>query len=197
MDENQSIPGTTEPDDVSDLLIEDRSLRAIYEAELQNILKPMTKYLATRPSRRTAPFTLSWVIRLHREMFGDVHRLAGVLRRTEKNLGVRPCDIEPQLQALLGDLACWTETGMDLLEQAALLHYRAVWIHPFNDGNGRWARLLANVWFKVNGHAPTNWPAETRDFRTSVVRKEYIAAIQAADDGDMGPLLEMHRRYTR
>ena len=33
-----------------------------------------------------------------------------------------------------------TNATFDLLEQAMLLHHRAVQIHPFENGNGRWSR---------------------------------------------------------
>ena len=75
--------------------------------------------------------------------------------------------------------------GMRLLEQAVRLHHRAVRIHPFPNGNGRWARMLANIWLKRHGQPITAWPEETIGTR-SVVRDEYLAAIRAADEGDEG-----------
>jgi Fic family protein len=71
-----------------------------------------------------------------------------------------------------------------------------VQIHPFLNGNGRCARMLANIWLKRHGHGVIEWPEETIGAR-SVVREEYIAAIRAADDGDEGPLGELHQRFTR
>jgi Fic family protein len=50
-----------------------------------------------------------------------------------------------QLQTLLEDLVFWEARGDALLEQSVRLHHRAVWIHPFLNGNGRWARMLANI----------------------------------------------------
>ena len=44
---------------------------------------------------------------------------------------------------------------IDLSEQAVLLHHRAVQIHPFENGNGRWSRLLANIWLKKHAHPIT------------------------------------------
>jgi Fic-DOC domain mobile mystery protein B len=150
------------------------------------------RYLAARPSRRSAPFTLTWANRLHKQMFGDVWAWAGEFRRENLNLG---CDwhlVPMQLQALLDDLAFW---GDDVLVQAARLHHRAVQIHPFPNGNGRWARMLANIWLKRQGHAITVWPEETIGAR-SIVRDEYLAAIRAADEDDEGLLIELHRRFS-
>jgi hypothetical protein len=55
--------------------------------------------------------------------------------------------------------------------------------------------MLANIWLKRHGHAITEWPEETIGTK-SVVRDEYIAAIRAADEGDEGPLSELHRQFT-
>ncbi|WP_394803528.1 Fic family protein [Niabella hibiscisoli] len=37
---------------------------------------------------------------------------------------------------------------------AAMLHYKFVRIHPFDDGNGRLARLLLNYVLLKNGYTP-------------------------------------------
>jgi hypothetical protein len=61
--------------------------------------------------------------------------------------------------------------------------------------NGRWSRMLANIWLKRHNHPVTEWP-EAVIGGESVERGRYLAAIRAADDGDEGPLLELCRRYT-
>jgi Fic family protein len=76
-----------------------------------------------------------------------------------------------------------------------MLHHRAVSIHPFVNGNGRWARMLANIWLQLHGHRPTEWPDETIGAE-SKVRKEYLSAIRRADQGDLEPLTTLHRRFT-
>ena len=76
-----------------------------------------------------------------------------------------------------------------------MLHHRAVHIHPFPNGNGRWSRMLASIWLWLHDHPPTHWPEETLGVE-SVARSECLAAIRAADDGDYGPLIELHRRHT-
>ena len=47
---------------------------------------------------------------------------------------------------------------MSLIEQAVVLHHLAVQIHPFPNGNGRWARMVANIWLKLHGGEATEWP---------------------------------------
>jgi Fic-DOC domain mobile mystery protein B len=189
------MPGET-PIDVSGLKRKGINTRAeLNEAEAENIRKAVVKYLAAKPSRRSAPFTLPWARRLHKQMFGDVWKWAGEFRQENLNLGCDWHQVPMQLQALLDDLVFWEAQRHALLEQAAWLHHRAVSIHPFPNGNGRWARMIANIWLKRHGHAITEWPEATIGSK-SVVRDDYLAAIRAADLGDEGPLLALHHRFT-
>ena len=190
-----TLPGETPIDDISGLKVSGVTTRSeLNKIEAENIRKAVVKYLAAKPSRRTAPFDLPWVLQLHREMFGDVWAWAGTIRTTVTNIGVRPNQIEVGLAALLDDLAFWQQQGEDELKQAVMLHHRAVHIHPFQNGNGRWARLLANIRLRVLGHQLTEWPEETIGAE-SVIRNDYIAAIKVADDGEYGPLLDLHRQF--
>jgi Fic-DOC domain mobile mystery protein B len=170
--------------------------RELNRAEAKNIRKATVRYLAVKPTDRAAPFTLSWARRLHKQMFGDVWKWAGEFRKENVNLGCDWHQIQSQLQGLLDDLFYWKQHGVPVLDQAVRLHHRAVQIHPFPNGNGRWARMLGNIWLKRHGHPITTWPEGTIG-ETSVVRDEYLAAIRAADAGDEKPLLELHRRFAR
>ena len=190
----QPIPGET-PIDISGIKIKGISNRAqLSRVEAANVLKATTKYLASKPSRRRAPFDLNWCQRLHLEMFRDVWKWAGEIRSLNLNIGVPFQAVRENLAALLEDLHSWPAYGVDFVEQAARLHHRAVFIHPFENGNGRWARLLANIWLRRNDHLLVVWPEPTIGAE-SAIRAEYIAAIREADAGDLNPLIEMHRTY--
>lgn len=190
------IPGET-PIDPSHL--RDRSIRTraeLVKREFANIRRPIVRYLSSRPSRRLAPFTFDWMLTLHGEMLGEVWRWAGKTRTEDLNLGIRWQQIGPALLDLASDLAYWRkQPPFDLLEQSATLHYRAVAIHPFANGNGRWARLLANVWLAQHKHAVVRWPESDFSTSTSPIRNAYLAACHAADAGDLAPLLALHRAH--
>jgi len=163
-------------------------------AEAENIRKATLKYLAARPTSRSARFDVRWLRRLHAEMFGDVWRWAGTFRTSETNIGCRPYEIEARLNNLLEDLRAWQASEMPLIEQAVRLHHVAVQIHPFPNGNGRWSRMLANIWLKLHGAEPIEWP-ETTIGTASTIRDEYLEAIKAADRGDYAALLALHERF--
>jgi fido (protein-threonine AMPylation protein) len=128
-------------------------------------------------------------------MFGDVWAWAGEFRTCSLHLGVEPQHIETSLYQMLDNVAFREKSGMDIVEQAVLLHHEAARVHPFMNGNGRWARLLADIWLRLHRAPVVDWPA---DFAGTVspTRADYIEAMKAADQGDLAPLTELHRRYT-
>jgi hypothetical protein len=70
--------------------------------------------------------------------------------------------------------------------EAAWLHHRFALIHPFQDGNGRVARLLASLIFIRADGFPL---VITRDDR-----EEYIDALEIADRNGLGPLIQLFAR---
>jgi fido (protein-threonine AMPylation protein) len=107
MSERGSRPGET-PIDVSGLKRKGIGTRAeLNRAEAENLRKAVVRFLAAKPSRRAAPFTLTWVKRLHKQMLGDVWKWAGEFRKENLNIGCDWHQVPIQLQALLDDLAFW------------------------------------------------------------------------------------------
>ena len=196
MSEWAPIEGET-PIDPSDL--KDRSIKTRAElnvVEARNIRKAHVKYLAAPPSKKSAPFDYQWFCRLHEEMFGDVWLWAGQTRTVDLSLGGPWTQVQARLMDLVRDVAFWEKSAASpWIEQAARLHHRAVAIHPFRNGNGRWARLLANIWLSSHKHKVTRWP-EATVATVSPIRREYIQAIRTADDGNYEPLIELHRRFS-
>lgn len=128
---------------------------------------------------------------LHRRLFGEVWRWAGIFRQTEKNIGVDPLTIAVELRMLLDDARFWV--GHDTyapLEAAARFHHRLVLVHLFPNGNGRHARIAADIYLEeCFGHAPIDWAAGHDLLTTSERREAYIAALRAADKGEFDLLL--------
>lgn len=191
----KAIPGET-PIDISGLKISGvRNRQELSVVEAENVRKAIVKYLGGSLTRRIAKFDLHWMLKLHREMFGDVWKWAGETRTTDLNFGSPWHQVSAQLLNLSNDLDFWETHWLDIVEQAAHLHHRAVQIHPFLNGNGRWARLLANIWLKLHKLPATEWPEDTIG-GTSTIRDNYLTAIRAADNGDFAPLIELHRQFT-
>jgi len=161
IDSTKPIDDATPYDDISGLkLSTDKSytLKDVYLAEANNIAKATLKYLSAPPSRTKAPFTYEWLCSLHEEMFGDVWEWAGKLRQIELSIGIKAYLVPSTLKDLSEDIAYWDEyKTYDIYETAARIHHRAVQIHPFKNGNGRWSRMLANIYLRQNGSMPVKW----------------------------------------
>lgn len=181
--------------------LKDRSVYTrddLHRAEAENIRKAHLKYLASRPSFKRIRFDLTWMCKVHREMFGDVWLWAGELRTKELNMGLPASQVPAQLHDLAGTLAFWRQNpSLSLAEQTARLHHRAVWIHPFYNGNGRWARFLANVWQCAHAGLICTWPEDKVGLGVvSPIRSRYLAALRDADRGDFAPLILLQEEFT-
>jgi len=80
-----------------------------------------------------------------------------------------------EVPSLMGDFAVWLKDAPDTPATAFAAHRRLVDIHPFNDGNGRTARLLMNLILIRGGFPPVAIRPEERS--------TYIRALQAAQAG--------------
>jgi Fic-DOC domain mobile mystery protein B len=136
--------------------------------------------------------TDDFAITLHKRLFGDVWNWAGTFRRTGKNIGVDPIRISVELRSLMGDAKYWADNKTyPPLEAAVRLHHRLVKIHPFPNGNGRHARIMADtVLDRVYESKPIDWAGGHDLQKMGERRAAYIAALKAADNDDIGPLKE-------
>lgn len=187
-----------EPDDATPLTAEERrelipahiAYRSeLNEAEQDNIGRAQDLALGRRRDLLTEKFIKD----LHRHMLGDVWRWAGKFRTSERNLGIAHHEIPVALRQLLDDAKAWIEhTAYAPDEIAVRLHHRLVHIHAFPNGNGRHARLVADLLIMSLGRERFSWgSASLQD--AGVTRRRYIAALHAADNHDVGSLLAFAR----
>ena len=114
------------------------------------------------------------------------------MRQNELSIGIRAYLVSTEFKKLVDDLAYWDANGTyPLIETAARLHHRAVWIHPFENGNGRWARMLANIYLYSHGSSPVKWQDDLLA-KENPKRDAYIAALKKADTGEFADLIALH-----
>lgn len=143
--------------------------------------------------RRTGDILTDEFVRaLHKRLFGDVWAWAGTYRLTEKNIGTDPLQISVQVHNLLGDARYWVgHSVFPPKEAAARFHHRMVQIHPFPNGNGRHARIAADIFLRdYFGHPPIEWASGVDLQADSERRNAYILALRAADAGNMALLFD-------
>lgn len=85
--------------------------------------------------------------------------------------------------AKMADLMSWynsesAKADVNKVLLAIEFHYRFIRIHPFDDGNGRMARLLMNFILMKHGFPPAIVKTEDKE--------NYYTALQQADAGNLG-----------
>ncbi len=102
--------------------------------------------------------TEEFIFDLHKRMFGDVWTWAGTRRNIGKNIGVDPPQIYIRLGGLLADARYSIQDSVFLPDEIAVrLHHGLVFIHLFPNGNGRHARLMADLAIAQLGGEPFTW----------------------------------------
>ena len=179
-----------DPDETEGLIPPQIVTRAeLNEAEEANIARGLAWGL--KAIRNRAVLADDFVYDLHRRMFNDVWEWAGRIRSTNKNIGIDKYDIRVAVRELMADAATWKAFAVYPPEELAVrLHHRLVAIHPFPNGNGRHARMIADLFLLQEGIRPLSWGSRRGSLlQTGQIRSEYISALRAADGGDIQPLL--------
>lgn len=144
--------------------------------------------------RRTAHILQeAFVTELHSRMLGDVWSWAGTFRRTERNIGIEAYRIGVELRNLLDDVRYWVANSIYPPDEIAIrFHHRLVAIHPFPNGNGRHARLMADLLIERLDGKPFSWGGgNLADI--GEMRRRYVGALRSADNHDVGPLIAFAR----
>jgi len=159
------------------------------EAEQANILEAEEWAFARKRDLLEEKFLNN----LHKRMYGNVWRWAGRYRTSGKNIGIDAYRIPTELRQLLDDCRYWIENGTYEPDEIAVrFHHRIVSVHCYPNGNGRHARLAADLLLKSMGQERFGWGGQNL-VDVGETRGRYIAALQAADEHDIGPLLEFVR----
>ena len=136
----------------------------------------------------------TFIRKLHHRMFKNVWRWAGEFRLTNKNIGVPWWRVPVDVKTMCDDVIWRVEhhkASPDIL--AIQFHHRLVSIHPFPNGNGRHARLMADLFLENIMQTPRfSWGGKELS-KGSDARKRYILALNAADKNDYDQLVEFAR----
>ena len=131
---------------------------------------------------------------LHNKMFCNVWKWAGKFRQCEKNIGVSWYKIPVELKQLCDDVKYWIENKTFSDDEiAARFHHRLVSIHLFPNGNGRHARLVADILLENILNKPFFTWGNANLVKSGDDRKRYIESLIVADRGDYGQLMDFVR----
>lgn len=143
-------------------------------------------------------FTVSDVCQLHRMWLSPIYDWAGEYRVVNLGKGgfqFASARLVPELMGAFGRevlrryTPCRPGSDAKIAQALAVVHGELVLIHPFREGNGRLARLLALLMGLQAGLPPLDFsPLDGRGKRL------YIVGIHAAMGNDYGLLAEMFLR---
>ena len=144
---------------------------------------------------KTRRFTAADICRIHYVWLGNIYSWAGRYRQVNLSKGNFVFAAADQIPRLMQELErgalrqltpCRIDSIDEIARALAVVHTELVLIHPFRDGNGRTARLLANLMALQAGLPPLDFSS-----LKGRKKKEYFAAIQTGLDRDYGLMKEI------
>ncbi|MCH9627914.1 MAG: hypothetical protein S4CHLAM2_15620 [Chlamydiales bacterium] len=166
------------------------SLGDLNRVEAENIAHAQRKYLKQRVPKPLEWFKIEKLKKIHQDMFGNVWDWAGRYRQSVTSIGIKPALIPSRLAEFCAEVTSWSHCPVELtfVEKAARIHHQLVLIHPFENGNGRFSRLIADRFLLAwRCHHPM-WPGDLN--QEGRARKKYIQALKSADGGNYQLLIK-------
>jgi len=188
--------GATPIQNASDLKIPwVQTQRDLNHAEMENIAIAHKIYLTKSVPNPMKWFEPSMLQKIHKEMYGKVWGWAGKYRKEITSIGIKPYLIPLYLAQLCDEVKYWLQHPVELtfLEQAARIHHKMVYIHPFENGNGRFSRLIADRYLVFWECPYPQWPIDLQ--KNGASRFEYIQSLKHADQGNYDPLLIFMQKW--
>jgi Fic-DOC domain mobile mystery protein B len=179
-------------DEVAFLLPSLSTRSQLLEAERLDIHEARIWAMHQKTLQRPDLFSVEFLRELHRRMFRRIWKDAGDFRKTASRQGWEPDRIGEGVRLFADDADAWFKfSTYPAHESAVRLHHRLVSVRPWSHGNGRHARLMADVAVAAHAEPPLTWGMKAAGGRSP--RALYLEAITCADNGDMGPLLAFAR----
>lgn len=134
------------------------SIKQINESEFEGFLKAEIYFTENLTSR--TKFSKAYILKIHKMSLGHLYSFAGKLRAVNMSKGGFPFASAKFLSEtmstfeneILSSLPNKYISREQLIKDIAIVHGELLFIHPFREGNGRTARLLANLMSRKAGY---------------------------------------------
>ncbi len=169
------------------------SAQQIAEAEFEGFTE--AEIVLTEELSGGTRFTVAYIQRIHRLALGHLYSFAGKWRDVNLSKGgftfaaarFLPETMAAFEQEVMNDRGGSGEREGTIVH-IATVHAELLFIHPFREGNGRTARVLANLMARRAGLAPPRWGLIGEGEFDG-----YVRAVQAAADKDYAPMTALMR----
>jgi len=167
------------------------SAEDISKSEFEGFLK--AEILLTESLTSQTKFTVDYILKLHKLALEHLYSFAGKFRDVNLSKGGFPfaaAKFLPESMAafekeLLSTLPNTYSDKDDLIQDIAKVHGELLFIHPFREGNGRTARVLANLMCRKEGYGSLQFD--------KIGEKEfegYVQAVQKSSEKEYGKMTE-------
>ena len=138
---------------------------------------------------------------IHKIWLGDIYEWAGRYRQVKMDKDGFPFAYPEQIPKLMTEFEkgplrqftpCLFKSREEVIKAFAVVHTELVLIHPFREGNGRVARMLAILMALQAGLPPLDFSG-----LTGKKKKEYIKAIHAGFQENYKPMEEIFESVIR
>lgn len=119
------------------------------------------------------------ILEIHKMILRNISEIDAGRYRNENVMILGAIHLPPsavKIPKLMAEFMEWyyeNKTKLSVVELAAWIHYKLVYIHPFIDGNGRASRLLMNLILLQHGYPPA--------VILNIDRKRYYRFLKEAD----------------
>lgn len=184
--------------EVTNLLLDDRIPTNRDEKEVTNYFD-ILKHLSNTITR---DIDINLVLEIHRELMNGVKdKIKGKIREDAVGVGsydeegkliikhLPPFHNKEEIEFNLNEANDWINATDDMpLLKAGIYHHQFVYIHPFEDGNGRVCRLLTSLIFLKNNYLINKY--FVLDDYYDIDKDQYSDKLHSADNGDKTEWLE-------
>lgn len=160
-----------------------KSIEEIGFSEFEGFLRTEIQLSESLTSR--TKFNVSYILKMHKLSLNHLYSFAGKYRDVNISKGgftfpasrFLPQTMEEFEIQILFRLPNKYHSKDELIEDIAKVHGELLFIHPFREGNGRTARMLANLMARKQGYDSLKFELiKEREF------DKYVSAVQSAAD---------------
>lgn len=150
--------------------------------------------LLTESLKAKTVFNAKYILKIHKLSLSHLYTFAGKYRNV--NLSKNgflfssalhlPQSMKEFEDEILLKLPHKYDDKEHLIRDVAIVHAELLFIHPFREGNGRTARILANLMVRKAGYDPLKFEKIEGE-----VFDQYVAAVQKAALKDYQPMIDL------
>ena len=183
------------PDDQNEVLPNIPGITSAVEialSEFEGFLR--AEILLTERLTTKTKFNIAYILQIHKLALGHLYSFAGKYRDVNMSKGGFPFAASrflPQTmqtfeQEILSHLPAKYSAKEPLIKDLARTHGELLFIHPFREGNGRTARILANLMCRKQGYDALKFELiGEEEF------DKYVSSIQSVKNNDYSEMEQL------